>query len=245
MRRSDAEERVSFRRVLKGEAVAYVRSGFYAAADIARRRVSNTNDAGGELGVLFVHGVGANRSQFIALERALEGSADRLDHFEYRSVLNSLDRVLLALDEQVRASSSERIVLVGHSLGGLLVRLLLQSEDPPPRIAGFVSICAPLHGTAMSALGFFSPALRAIAPHGARIREQETTRHRLDRWRGSILTIGSTRDHFVLPSSSAFLEEHETMRLHDTGHVGALFDPRVHAAIRSLLDRVRNSEKTA
>lgn len=225
---------MSIRRVLRGEALGYVKSGLYAATGLARnpwlRPRPRPQPAEGSLGVLFVHGVGANGTQFRALEAALSGAADHLDVFEYWSN-ERFDRVLTDLSAHLERSELESLIVVGHSLGGLLLRMLLQRDPPPPRIAGFISICAPLHGTRWARLGF-SRDLREIGPASPRILELQATRARLERWRGSILTIGSMRDHFVSPASSAFLEEHATLRLEDVGHVGSLFDPRVHDAIK-------------
>jgi triacylglycerol lipase len=221
-------------RVIAGEALAYVRSGWYAAHRSSRRPAPSQAD----LGVLFVHGLGASSTQFRALERSLGSAADHLDVFEYGS-FDRFDRVLAGLALHVARSPARRLIVIGHSLGGLLLRMLLQSPEPPPGVAGFVSICAPLSGTTRAKLAAWHGDLRSISPESRLIRDLEQGRTRLDRWSGSILTIGSTRDHFVTPSESAFLDGHAVLRLDDCGHVGSLFDPRVHHAVRELIARHR------
>jgi hypothetical protein len=108
--------------------------------------------------------------------------------------------------------------------------MVLQREDAPRGVAGFVSICAPLHGTWRSKLVPY-PALRALLPNGDVVRELLAGAHRLERWKGNVLTIGSRWDQFITPYDSAFLDGHDKLELTDVAHTGSLFDERVHRAV--------------
>ncbi len=211
------------------EVPSYVRSGVYATT---RARVAHHPPQHAPVGVLLVHGVGADRTQFRGLSQALVPTGAWIDAFDYPTAA-PFEATLAGLsDAIVRARAhAERLVVVGHSLGGVLLSLVLQRDErPPAHVAGLVTICAPLHGTTR---GRFAPwrDVRGITPDGPHIRRLIETRARLDAWQRPILTIGAERDAFVEPAESAFLPGHTQLRLSGAGHVASLFDPRTHAAI--------------
>ena len=224
-------------RVVAGEAMAYLRCGYFTTR---RGEMHRPPTAGSRvsLGVLFVHGVHANATQFLALRRALEGDVRCFDAFEYDHRA-PIAKTAAELDRYVRAHDRcDRLVAVGHSLGGLLLRIVLQADHPPDKIRGFVSLCAPLHGTDRVRLTA-SDSLRGLAPDAERFHALRSTSDRIDRLRGAVLTIGSRHDTFIKPASSALLPGHRSLLLEDTGHVGCLFDPTVHEAVRALVAGVR------
>lgn len=232
--RRDRVEPRRFRqaRFALGEVWAYARSGLYTT--LGPRFLQGAEGAHTGVGVLFVHGVGANATQFRALGSAIAGIAARLDAFEYRS-RHRIEDLTLRLEEKLAqvARESEQILVIGHSLGGLLARAVLQRGSVPSNVTGFVSICAPLNGTTRARFAL-SPNLRALSPGSEMFRELEASAARLQRLE-RVLAIGAERDLFLDPIEGAFLPAHPALRLTDTGHVGSLFDPRVHEAVREVL----------
>lgn len=219
-------------RVVAGEAAAYVKSGILATSGI---RVERNATSATDVGVVFVHGFAARANQFSALQRVLGGETQWFDAYEYNA-LSPFSEILAGLRRHLDLAGSRcrRVVAIGHSLGGLLLRMVLQREDAPASVAAFVSICAPLHGTTRSRLGP-TRDLRGIAPGTQMFDELARTVHRLQQHPPRVLAIGARRDHFIRPYTSAFLEGHERLELPDSGHVGSLFDPRVHDAVRTVV----------
>lgn len=222
-------------RILTDEALAYLRLGLLMPS---RSRLLGKNGHQAKFGIVFVPGVGANASQFSALERSVLEEADFFDAFEYfslrhpRKIAGELHRFL----EEV-SRRCERYLVIGHSLGGLLLRMVLQSEQPPPGVAGYVSICAPLCGTWRSKLAP-SAGLRALRPDSPLMQELDATRHRLDRWKGQVLTVGARYDQFIHPHTSAFIDGHDRLELDRAAHAGSLFDPRLHHALTHFARRL-------
>jgi pimeloyl-ACP methyl ester carboxylesterase len=224
--------------LFRDEAVAYLRLGLLAPG--GRSAVRSGQGRRAAVGVLFVPGVGANGSQFTSMKQALEGEVGWFDSFEYPWLMDprrNAERLAQALE---RAADVERLVVVGHSLGGLLLRLVLQTEPVPANVLGYAAICSPLHGTWRSRLTPH-PGLRLLAPDSALMEELRRTAGRLDRWKDRILTVGARRDQFIDPYTSAFLDGTEQLLLEDVAHAGSLFDPRVHARVRALVERVKES----
>jgi pimeloyl-ACP methyl ester carboxylesterase len=219
-------------KLLRDEARAYLRMGLLAAGG---RRAVHDPARGPGPAVLFVPGVGANGSQFLALKRALEPLASGFDSHEYFTLRDPRRNA----EGLARAIDAHRgpLVVVGHSLGGFLLRLALQSDRPPERVVGYAAICSPLHGTWRARLAP-SPGLRQLAPDSELLQWVARTAPRLERWRGAIATVTAVHDQFVQPHESALLEGSEQLVLDDVAHAGSLFDPRVHALVRGLVARV-------
>lgn len=224
---------------LAREAAAYAKTGFFAAVTKRQRAVASEP---GDFGVLFVHGVGANATQFHSLRRSLEPELSGFEHFEYdwRTPIPRLAEGLRAHTDLL-SERYERIMLVGHSLGGLLSLMVLQDQNPPQSVVGLVSLCAPLHGTRRSRLAPKTP-LALLSPESPLIRELIRTRERLEPYRGRILTVSAQRDAFVVPSDSARLDQFEHLEFDHVGHVATLFDEDVQRAVKGFVLRTRGRE---
>jgi pimeloyl-ACP methyl ester carboxylesterase len=221
-------------RLMQSEALAYLRIGLSMPVN---RRLARGLGARAEFGVVFVPGVGANERQFIDMAHALRDDADHFDAFDYSS-LRHPQRIADDLHRHLEqtAERCSRFLVIGHSLGGVLARMVLQREAPHRGVAGFVSICAPLHGTWRCRLAPH-PGLRMLLPNSPLMQDLFAGAHRLERWKGSVLSIGSRYDQFIRPYDSAFLDGHDRFELEDVAHNGALFDPRVHDAIAAVARR--------
>src|SRR5687768_11022569 len=176
---------------MQNEALAYLKLGLLMPGG---RRLVRGNGSRAQAGVVFVPGVGANETQFVSMAHTLREEAEYFDAFDYFSLRHPSTIADELRDHLERtADRCERYLVIGHSLGGLLARMVLQRETPPRGVAGFVSICAPLHGTWRSRLAPH-PALRALLPDGDVVRDLLTGAHRLGRWKGNILAIGARWD---------------------------------------------------
>lgn len=217
--------------LIRREAMAYIRLGMMAPS---HRRVKKRHRGKAPIGVLFVPGVGANGGNFLTLRRHLEHDADLFDTFEYfpwhdpRSIGRRLKTRLMTL-----STRCDQLFCVGHSLGGLLLRLVLQGTAPFPHVAGFAAICSPLHGTWRSKL---APApLRQLTPDSELMGQILSSAHRLEPLRGRVLTVSARHDLFIKPHTSALLDLGPQLVLDDVAHNGALLDRRVHEAVRRLV----------
>jgi pimeloyl-ACP methyl ester carboxylesterase len=87
--------------------------------------------------VVLVHGLWMTGTEMRVLGGRLEESGFRVRYFRYRSWRGGLEQAADALREFVDSTEGERVHLVGHSLGGVVVAKMLE-EAPlsrPGRVA--------------------------------------------------------------------------------------------------------------
>ena len=88
--------------------------------------------------ILFVHGMGRTSASAWWMLRQLQQAGHRTATFDYAVSLQRFDAITRRLCEKIQRLSAEGdLVLVGHSLGGVLLRAALQSLPP--------QTTAPLH----------------------------------------------------------------------------------------------------
>ena len=82
--------------------------------------------------VVLVHGLWMTGTEMRVLGGRLEEAGFRVRYFRYRSWRGGLAPAADALREFVEATEGERVHLVGHSLGGVVIAKMLE-EAPLPR----------------------------------------------------------------------------------------------------------------
>jgi triacylglycerol lipase len=147
--------------------------------------------------VLLLHGLLRGRSSLRALQRAFEGAAMRCECWAYASSRRGIQSHVRALARRcalLRDQGAERIHFVTHSLGGLIVRGLLQLEDHPPYIGRVVQIAPPNNGSEIACRVLALPGLRSIyGPAGQDLRDPAVVAQICAVPRVPLLIIAGTR----------------------------------------------------
>ncbi|HEX7519623.1 MAG TPA: alpha/beta fold hydrolase, partial [Candidatus Deferrimicrobium sp.] len=95
--------------------------------------------------VVLVHGLWMTGKEMRVLGGRLEESGFRVRYFRYRSWRGGLAQAADALREFVEATEGERVHLVGHSLGGVVIAKLLE-EGPLSRPGRVAMLGSPMGG---------------------------------------------------------------------------------------------------
>jgi pimeloyl-ACP methyl ester carboxylesterase len=99
--------------------------------------------------VVLIHGIWMSSLEMVLLAWRLRRCGYRTLRFRYRSLRRPVRHNAECLARRVRKLSSERIHLVGHSLGGLVV--LQAMQDHPDLISGrIVLLGSPVKGSAVA-----------------------------------------------------------------------------------------------
>jgi pimeloyl-ACP methyl ester carboxylesterase len=181
---------------------------------------------------VLVHGFLATAGVLRPLSEMLERDAGvgvaSFTHTPGTSVATLAER-LRALVGQLE--HAERIHLIGHSIGGLAVRLFVQELGGDPRVVGTISIASP-----------FAGARRARLLPGQLGRELEPGSELLQRLRVGAgrkpsvphFAIAGTHDRVIHAGSE--LSEWELLSVTGAAHNSVLYDPTV---LRAVTARVR------
>ncbi|MBC7273418.1 MAG: alpha/beta fold hydrolase, partial [Streptomyces sp.] len=119
--------------------------------------------------VVLLHGFIDNRSVFVLLRRALAQHGGRhLESLNY-SPLTCDVRTAAALlgrhiEEVCRRTGSDRVDVVGHSLGGLIARYYVQRLGGDTRVRVLVTLGTPHTGTRVVPLANAHPIVRQMRP---------------------------------------------------------------------------------
>ncbi|WP_257387951.1 esterase/lipase family protein [Tahibacter caeni] len=99
--------------------------------------------------VILIHGVWMRGFSLLLLRRRLDEAGFRTELFDYASVFGRDEHSLDRLSRRIRAQTSRRVHLVGHSLGGL-VALRTLDRLPSPLEGRVVCLGSPLNGSAVA-----------------------------------------------------------------------------------------------
>lgn len=110
--------------------------------------------AGARTPVLLVHGLYHNTSAWAVLRRRLERCGFQTRAFGYSSFGPAFGDIAVALAREIEAtaakSPSGRVLLLGHSLGGLLIRAACSEAGVCACVAGIVTLGTPHRGSTLA-----------------------------------------------------------------------------------------------
>lgn len=201
---------------------AVVRQGRLIARSAPPVEGVGTSHGQGDRLVIFVHGFMARGPVFGPMreEVAHAASVETID-VSY----GPLER-FEAVCERVRGLVADRadgrpVTLVGHSLGGLVSRWVVQ-ELGVGAVDRLITLASPHAGTRTARL-FAGPLIDAIRPGSSVLRRLEASRETLGAVRSTAVVAG--RDRMVTPpASAASLPGAEVVWLDHLGHNEILFD---------------------
>jgi triacylglycerol lipase len=185
--------------------------------------------------VVLVHGLMATAGAFSPVIRHLREELS-LDVRTFTFIPGaSLDRIANQIARAVADHPHAcRIHLIGHSLGGLAIRWYVQERAHDPRVVQTISIASPYRGVDLADL--LPQRLRALAfPLSDQLaRIVEHAPEHLERV--PHMSIVADKDQLIDPRN-AILPGAPSYVLHDTGHNGALFHPKLFDVITREIGR--------
>lgn len=194
----------------------------------------------GEDVVVLVHGLLATAGAFRPLRARLEGEL-AVKTASFTSVpFTSVRRIAKQLEVIVATiPDGARIHLVGHSLGGIVVRWFAQEVSGGRRVVQTISMGAPFAGAPL--------AKRLPVLVGAELHPRSRL---LDRLReGSRnhpvphLSIAGTHDRTAPPDTTTTLPHGDLVMLDRLGHNGLLFDQQAMNIVLTRIARASTSSR--
>lgn len=191
--------------------------------------------------ILLVHGIGDNRSAFAVLRRALRRRGyGRVSTINYSPLTSDIRRAATDFGRHVERicaqTGYEQVLVVGHSLGGIIARYYVQCQDGDRRVHTLVTLGSPHAGTQLARLFPLVGVARQLLPGSALMRELAGPAPRCTT---RFVAIYSNRDEVVLPNRSAWLEHPDLavsrLQVSGVGHLALLVNGAVMHAVAGAL----------
>jgi len=186
--------------------------------------------------ILLVHGYGHNRSGWTFLARHLRHRGfEHVYSLNYTPRARDLPALAWELARRIDAirelTGAERVHLVGHSLGGILIRYYIQLLGGEASVDTAITVASPHEGTLAAGFGR-SSILRQLRAGSWVIQAlEETARPSAVQW----VAYYSNLDALVQPASSAMLRhpalDATNVLVKDHGHLSILMAPGLGRSI--------------
>ena len=177
--------------------------------------------------VILVHGYVHNRSAFLAMSRQLRRAGFRyVDGFNYNALTDGIPQSAARLGAEIErvleATGAEKVMVIGHSMGGVVTRYYVQELGGEDTVDTVVTLGSPHEGTLSSYLGY-GPAAGQLRPGSGLLSDLErSARPSGVRW----IAYWADLDQLVAPIGNARLRN-PALRAHNvrvryTGHMSLL-----------------------
>lgn len=187
--------------------------------------------------VVLAHGMGRTVLSMLPLEVALERSGYRVLNYGYSSYGPSIAQISEDLAGALAAELSERpaprVHFVGHSLGNIIVRHLLDVSPPSAELGRFVMLAPPNQGSAMA--DTFAPYLGWLLPPISELRTRESTVVHLPPPDGVRFAIVAGRRDGKVSLREACLPGADAYAVVPSGHTFIAVHPAVIRLVRDYL----------
>ncbi len=189
--------------------------------------------------LLLIHGYACSRAAWWWLRRALEAAGWSVATINLEPLCTSIetyvDPVARRIDEVLAATGAKQLIIVGHSMGGLVARAYLRRIGTA-KVIRLVTLATPHSGSELATL--------AIGRNGRQMRSGSSWLRSLAREEPLVdtLTIYSPHDNCVMSQKNFELTGARSRRIGGVGHFSMLCSPRVAAA---LVDGLQNDRAAA
>ncbi|SFB92206.1 esterase/lipase family protein [Massilia yuzhufengensis] len=188
--------------------------------------------------VLLLHGYGCNSGYWSHLAPRLDAARISYATVDLEPLTGDIDAyaplVEGAVDALLAATGAHKVVIVAHSMGGLVARAWMRACGID-RVARVVTLGTPHHGTCLAAFGVglnaaqMRRAASAEPPECAWLRE--LARGEAAAARALVTSIYTHHDNIVSPQTSSELAGARNLAFGGVGHVALGRNPRVLDAV--------------
>jgi triacylglycerol esterase/lipase EstA (alpha/beta hydrolase family) len=190
----------------------------------------------GQRGVVLVPGYLCNRGVWSAWLRRLEQQGRPFIALDLGPLFASIEDHVPLVDAAVtRMAQATGLppLLVGHSMGGLVIRAWLVHCRAPERAHRLVTLGTPHHGTWLARWGHTRNA-RQMRLRSAWLQALAARTPRA--WHAHFVCFCSDADNIVFPPSHAWLEGADNRLAQGLAHVQMVDDPAVMQSVLNLLE---------
>jgi len=179
------------------------------------------------LPLLLVHGFQCNRGFWFWQRRRLEQAGWTVATLNLDPMFASIDSygelIDLRIAEVLAATGAAKLILVGHSMGGLALRAYLRAHGKA-RVAKLITLGSPHHGSRLAMLGAGINA-RQMEPESVWL--DALNRPGAAQLPSDTVSVRSLYDNYVMPQDSSLLANARNVVVGPVGHLSMAFAPSV------------------
>ncbi|MBI3524204.1 MAG: alpha/beta fold hydrolase [Betaproteobacteria bacterium] len=229
-----ASQRISFRRgLLEGmrEVLAHTTLSLVMGLDrLIPARDAPGKPLSGQVPLLLIHGYQCNRGFWWWLKPRLAAHGSSVATLTLEPLYGGIDgytgQVARRVEALCRESGAAQVILVGHSMGGLVCRAYLRRYGEQ-RVARLITLGTPHHGSLLARFALGRNA-REMEPDSAWLKALAETESPLP---VPCIAFYSPHDNYVMPQASAMLAGAENRPLPGLGHLAMSISPVVLAVL--------------
>ena len=182
--------------------------------------------------LLLVHGYGCSRAAWWWLRHRLEAQGWVVATINLEPIYTDIEHYVGPLAQRIDTVLAEtgavRLILVGHSMGGLVIRAYLRRHGAD-KVQRVVTLGTPYGGSELARIAF-----------GANGRQMVPGNDWLDRLADDglhveTITLVGPHDNYVMPQTNLILAGAQSLALDGLGHLAMLYSPRVADALLNAL----------
>ncbi len=150
------------------------------------------------------------------------------------SIRTYANQVKIKAEKIAQETGREDLILIGHSMGGLVSALYACTLAPKGKVTDLITIVTPFKGTPIAyiALGRCAKEMRRNSELLNEIRTAISKNPQIRYYH-----FATQCDELVVPGTSALLDDHPGMLLEDLCHISTLFSRRITRKIITELRR--------
>ena len=183
----------------------------------------------GDTPIILVHGYLNSNIVWIDFRKALEQAklgpvyAPTL-HSSVKDIRRSAKEIARLVENVREQNGGKPVILIGHSMGGLVSSTCAQFYTPPGSIKAVITIGSPLRGTKLAPLGYGKAVhqMQCGSPFLKKLNAEI-----MDHPQATYFCLGSANDQVVRPYQNSFYKEPDgDSHFHlytDIGHLSFLF----------------------
>jgi len=174
--------------------------------------------------IILIHGYGCSRGVWWKIRRDLEAAGHTVASISlvppYASIGKLVPQLAQRIDQVCTATGAQQVILIGHSMGGLVSRSYL-ARHGIAQVAKLITIASPHQGSELSRFGFVGQSASEMEPGSMWLRDLAGEPVKIP-----MISIRTPHDNFVMPQDNQRLPQAEDVELVGIGHLAVLYSRR-------------------